>query len=90
MALLSPAATLVRSRRAAVAANAGRAAAGVTTSGAAAAGAAAVRAAAAEAAAAGAAAAGAAAAGAAAAHKILNTETHTLKVYKASAVFFST
>jgi len=36
MALLSPAATLVRSRRAAVAANAGRAAAGVTTSGAAA------------------------------------------------------
>jgi hypothetical protein len=81
MALLSPAATLVRARRAAVAANAGRTAAGVAASGAAAtweaapgvdaarvtaAGAAAAGAAAAGAAAAGAAAAGAAAAGAAA------------------------
>jgi hypothetical protein len=67
MALLSPAATLVRARRAAVAANAGRAAAGVAASGAAAAWEAATGVAAAGVAAAGAAAAGAAAAGAAAA-----------------------
>ncbi len=72
MDLLSPAATLLRSRRAAVAANAGGvaagvAAAGVASAGAAAAGVAAVGAAAAGAAAAGAAASRAAAAGAAAA-----------------------
>jgi hypothetical protein len=67
IALLSPAATLVRARRAAVAANAGRAAAGVAASGAAAAWEAATGVAAAGAAAAGAAAAGTAAAGAAAA-----------------------